>query len=130
MEDDKAELDLNGLGGTNSGWSSERSMKQEDGQSEEHNVEQHVKQGQKVGTEEGCSGRLHQGLGQEEWLRRPCSHSGQRQTAKSCQLWLQASKVLDIFSHQVGADVWGQVVEKEALEHKNLRLVNSVIQRK
>ena len=39
-------------------------------------------------------------------------------------------RVYDILSHQVGADVWGQVVKEEAPEHEVLHLVNSVIQRK
>ena len=37
--------------------------------------------------------------------------------------------ILDILSHQVGAAVWGQVVEEETPEHEALSLVGPMIHR-
>ena len=36
--------------------------------------------------------------------------------------------ILDVLSHQVGVNVWGQVVEKESLEHETFGFVDSMIQ--
>ena len=38
--------------------------------------------------------------------------------------------ILDVLPHQVGANVWGHLVEKEPLEHEALSFVDPMIQKK
>ena len=57
----------------------------------EQDKEQHRKQDREEDVEIGSSRQLPLEPDQEEKLRRPHSHSGQRQTAKSCLLWRQVT---------------------------------------
>ena len=121
---------IRGRGDNSNGWSYEKRTEQEDGQYMEQDKEQQGELDGRRTLTEGVKGSFLWNLTR----RRSCGDYiytpvGGRLPNLVC-FGGKLTGILDVFYHQVGADVRVKVVEEETLEHKALGLVDPMFQRK